>query len=112
MGRDYRCADGAVQCTPHPHSVRLSIICAPGSGRAERPAPSSSEFAMSRTTPRPVHVLLMSGSLRRESLNHRLVELAAAAAERAGATTDLARIAEFDAPFYDGDLERKSGIPN
>ena len=67
---------------------------------------------MSQVPPKPVHVLLMSGSLRRESLNRRLVELAAVAAARAGATTDLARIAEFDAPFYDGDRERESGIPD
>ena len=67
---------------------------------------------MPHVSPKPVHVLFMSGSLRRESLNHRLVELAAAAASRAGATTDLARIAEFDAPFYDGDSEQKSGVPD
>ena len=67
---------------------------------------------MSHTAPKPVHVLLMSGSLRSASLNHQLVQLAAAAAERAGATTDLARIAEFDAPFYDGDRERESGVPD
>jgi chromate reductase, NAD(P)H dehydrogenase (quinone) len=67
---------------------------------------------MPHASPKPVHVLLMSGSLRRESLNHRLVELAAVAVARAGATADLARIAEFDAPFYDGDREQESGVPD
>jgi NAD(P)H-dependent FMN reductase len=66
---------------------------------------------MPRATPKSVHVLLLSGSLRRASLNSRLIELAAAAVARAGATTDRARIAEFDAPFYDGDREQESGIP-
>ena len=59
----------------------------------------------------PVHVLILAGSLRQGSLNHRLAELAGRAATAAGATTDLARIEEFDCPMYDGDIEEESGIP-
>ena len=61
---------------------------------------------------RPVRVLLVSASLRRDSLNRRLTELAARAAASSGATTEVADIREFDCPFYDGDLEQVSGLPD
>ena len=67
---------------------------------------------MSSHQQKPVHVLILAGSLRKGSLNHRLAELAGKAAAAAGATTDLTRIEEFDAPMYDGDLEQESGIPD
>jgi chromate reductase len=66
---------------------------------------------MTARDPKPVHVLVVSASLREASLNHRLATLAAGAAQRAGASVDLARIAEFDCPFYDGDAEADAGIP-
>lgn len=67
---------------------------------------------MSLHQKQPVHVLILAGSLRRGSLNHRLAELAVQATAQVGATTDLARIAEFDCPLYDGDFEQDSGIPD
>lgn len=64
-----------------------------------------------RASRQPVHVLVLAGSLRRASLNQRLAELAGRAITAAGATTDVARIAEFDCPFYDADLQNDVGIP-
>jgi chromate reductase, NAD(P)H dehydrogenase (quinone) len=52
-----------------------------------------------------------AASLRRESLNRKLIHLAEQAAERAGATLDHADFHEFDMPIYDGDVEAASGIP-
>jgi len=59
----------------------------------------------------PLHVLIVGASLRRKSLNNQLASLAARAVKETGATTDLATIADFDCPFYDGDVEAESGIP-
>ena len=56
-------------------------------------------------------IFAFAGALRRDSLNKKLVRLAAAAAERAGATVDLADFREFDMPLYDGDIEAASGVP-
>jgi NAD(P)H-dependent FMN reductase len=61
---------------------------------------------------KPVHVLILAGSLRQGSLNHRLAELCEKSALAKGVTTELARVAEFDSPFYDGDLEQEAGIPD
>ena len=56
-------------------------------------------------------VLVFAASLRAESLNRKLAVLAARAAQRFGATVDLATMRDFDVPLYDGDLERAQGIP-
>ena len=56
-------------------------------------------------------MLLFSASLRAESLNTRLVRLAARVLEKQGATVDLASMREFDVPSYDGDAETATGIP-
>lgn len=61
--------------------------------------------------PQQITVLVVGASTRRASLNNRLAALAARAAERAGARADLATIADFPCPFYDGDLEAEQGIP-
>jgi chromate reductase len=58
-----------------------------------------------------VRFLILSGSLRKESLNDRLAGLAVAAIARVGGITDRASIADFDAPFYDQDIESEAGIP-
>jgi NAD(P)H-dependent FMN reductase len=44
-------------------------------------------------------------------LNHRLAALAARLAEKAGASVDFASMQDFEAPLYDGDLEKGQGIP-
>ncbi|HEX2190447.1 MAG TPA: NAD(P)H-dependent oxidoreductase [Longimicrobiaceae bacterium] len=58
-----------------------------------------------------LRVLVFGASLRERSLNDRLASLAARAVERNGATVDRARMADFDAPSYDGDDEAERGFP-
>ena len=59
---------------------------------------------------RSLHVLIFGAALRQGSLNSRLAELAARTVEPRGATVDLATMADFDSPSYDGDLEAE-GMP-
>ena len=57
----------------------------------------------------PLRILVFSASLRADSLNTRLAALAATTIEAEGHTTDLATMAEFDAPSYSGDVEAAGG---
>lgn len=59
----------------------------------------------------PVRILLFSASLRESSLNDRLAGLARDITEQQGGSVDFAQMREFDCPSYDGDLERRDGIP-
>jgi chromate reductase, NAD(P)H dehydrogenase (quinone) len=61
---------------------------------------------------KPIQVLVVGASLRRASLNNRLAGLAARAVEGAGGAADLATVGDFECPFYDGDLEGESGVPD
>ena len=56
-------------------------------------------------------VLCFSGSLRTKSWNHKLVEVAAGAAEAAGAKVTVLRLRDYSMPIYDGDFEDKHGLP-
>jgi len=56
-------------------------------------------------------ILAFAASMRRASLNRKLVRYAAEVAHRAGATVDLAEFREFELPVYDGDLDAESGLP-
>lgn len=58
-----------------------------------------------------MRVLAFAASLRRGSLNQKLVLLAAEAARAAGAEVDLAEFREFDMPIYDGDVDASAGLP-
>jgi NAD(P)H-dependent FMN reductase len=58
-----------------------------------------------------MRLFAFAAAFRRDSLNRKLVRLAVAAAERVGATVDLADFHEFDMPIYDGDVEATSGVP-
>ncbi len=58
-----------------------------------------------------MRLLAFAASLRKESLNHKLVALACEIARREGADVDLARFSEFGMPVYDGDVDRASGLP-
>ena len=58
-----------------------------------------------------MRVLAFAASLRRGSLNQKLILLAAEAARAAGAEVDLAEFREFDMPIYDGDLDASTGLP-
>ena len=59
---------------------------------------------------RTVKVLLFAASLRKESLNDRLIRLVKKVLEERGVEVDYAHMAEFDCPSYDGDAEA-NGIP-
>ena len=56
-------------------------------------------------------LLAFAASLRRASLNRRLIGLTATLARARGAEVDLAEFREFDMPLYDGDLQASDGIP-
>jgi NAD(P)H-dependent FMN reductase len=58
-----------------------------------------------------IRILAFSASLRAESLNSRLVKLAADAVEASGGTVDLAAMADFDAPSFDAAVEISAGAP-
>lgn len=59
----------------------------------------------------PSKILILPASLRRASLNRKLAELAASILTSQGHTVDLAEMAEFDTPSYNGDVESAEGIP-
>lgn len=60
-------------------------------------------------TPR---ILAFAASLRRASLNRKLIGAAASIARAKGAEVDLAEFAEFDMPLYNADLQESSGFPS
>ncbi len=62
--------------------------------------------------PTPLHVLVLTASLRRDSLNGRLATLAADVFARHGATVDRRGLNEFDSPSFDQDVEVELGVPD
>jgi NAD(P)H-dependent FMN reductase len=58
-----------------------------------------------------MRLFALAASLRRASLNRKLIELAASIAREAGAGVDLADFRDFDMPLYDGDAEARDGLP-
>eukprot|EP00456_Euglypha_rotunda_P093392 TRINITY_DN98603_c0_g2_i1.p3 TRINITY_DN98603_c0_g2~~TRINITY_DN98603_c0_g2_i1.p3 ORF type:complete len:103 (-),score=28.00 TRINITY_DN98603_c0_g2_i1:10-318(-) len=56
-------------------------------------------------------ILAFAGSLRRESLNKKLLTIAVAGAERAGAQVTRIDLRDYPLPLYDGDIEAESGVP-
>ncbi|HVZ39508.1 MAG TPA: NAD(P)H-dependent oxidoreductase [Candidatus Kapabacteria bacterium] len=56
-------------------------------------------------------ILAFAASLRRESLNKKLLRLAIDIAREAGAEVDHADFAEFAMPIYDGDMQDTEGFP-
>lgn len=61
--------------------------------------------------PAPLRVLIFHASLRKESTNGRLADLATQVVSRSGATVDRATMADFDCPSYDGDREQTGDMP-
>jgi len=55
--------------------------------------------------------LLFSGSLRKDSLNTRLIKLAVHIIEKNNGKVDLASLSEFDCPSFNQDLEANGQIP-
>ena len=56
-------------------------------------------------------VLVFSASLRNDSLNTKLANLASRIASEYGATVDQRSMRDFDTPSYDGDVETKQAFP-
>jgi NAD(P)H-dependent FMN reductase len=54
---------------------------------------------------------MVAASLRRDSHNRKLIQLAASLVQDDGASVDLAEFAEFPVPMYNADDEEASGIP-
>jgi chromate reductase, NAD(P)H dehydrogenase (quinone) len=67
---------------------------------------------MTDVTPaEPCRVLVLSASLRDDSLNTRLAGLAAHCILAHGAVADVASMREFDMDSYDSDVEKANGFP-
>lgn len=58
-----------------------------------------------------IKILAFAGSTREESINKQLVKIAAQGAQEAGAEVTVLDLRDYPMPFYDGDLEGKSGLP-
>ncbi|WP_065504417.1 MULTISPECIES: NADPH-dependent FMN reductase [Burkholderia cepacia complex] len=58
-----------------------------------------------------IRILAISGSTRRDSLNQKLLNVAASGASDAGATVTPVRLSDYELPIYDGDLEAEIGVP-
>ena len=58
-----------------------------------------------------MRLLAFAASLKRESLNRKLLHLAVELAREAQVEVDLAHFREFDMPLYDADLQNSTGFP-
>jgi len=58
-----------------------------------------------------IKLVAFSGSTRQDSLNKKLVKIAAAGAEAAGAQVTYIDLRDYPMPLYDGDLESDGGYP-
>lgn len=58
-----------------------------------------------------IKILAFAGSTRKESLNKKLVKVAAAGAESAGAAVTVVDLRDYPMPLFDGDLEAAQGMP-
>ena len=56
-------------------------------------------------------ILAFAGSARKDSLNKKLVKIAAAGASEVGADVTVIDLRDFEMPIYDGDLEQREGLP-
>src|SRR6266850_6331625 len=56
-------------------------------------------------------ILAFAGSTRRESINKKLVAIAARGAREAGAEVTLIELKDFPLPLFDQDLEAEQGMP-
>ncbi len=58
-----------------------------------------------------VKILAFAGSTRKESFNRRLVRIAAAGAELAGAEVEVLELKDYPMPLMDEDYETSNGMP-
>ncbi len=68
-------------------------------------------LALTTTLSAETKILAFSGSTRADSYNKKLVEQAAAVARAEGSTVTIIDLKDYLMPFYDGDLEKKHGLP-
>jgi NAD(P)H-dependent FMN reductase len=59
----------------------------------------------------PLRIATLCGSLRRESYNRKLLNLAEDALCRAGVELDRLDLHDFVLPLYNGDVEEEKGLP-
>lgn len=64
-----------------------------------------------KTDRMPMRILAFSASKREGSLNSRLAALAVDALRATNVDVDVATMADFDCPSYDGDVEASDGVP-
>jgi len=57
-------------------------------------------------------ILAFAGSARKNSLNKKLLKIAATGAEAAGADVTLVDLADFEMPLFNQDLESEQGMPD
>lgn len=58
------------------------------------------------------HIVVLAGSLRKDSCNKKIAKIAAKSAEDAGAQVTYIDLADYPMPLYDGDIEESQGIPS
>src|SRR5260370_20774179 len=58
-----------------------------------------------------IKILALCGSSRRDSLNQKLLDIAALGVVDVGAQVSLIRWLDFPLPIYDGDWEAEHGLP-
>ena len=58
-----------------------------------------------------MHLMLMAASLRKDSVNKKLIALTTKLLQAQGHSIDLADFSEFTVPLYDGDIEANQGVP-
>ncbi len=58
-----------------------------------------------------IKILAFAGSSRKDSVNKKLVRIAASGAEKAGAQVTVIDLADYPMPVFDADLEKQQGIP-
>lgn len=56
-------------------------------------------------------ILAFAGSTRTQSINKKLIKIAAEGARKAGAEVTIIDLRDFPMPLYDGDLEAEKGLP-
>lgn len=57
-------------------------------------------------------ILCFAGSLRKDSLNKKLVKIAMEGARNSGAEVTFVDLKDYPLPIYDGDIESEQGIPD
>ncbi|HYV36459.1 MAG TPA: NAD(P)H-dependent oxidoreductase [Gemmataceae bacterium] len=60
---------------------------------------------------KPIRIVALAGSLRKDSFNKKLIQIAVKAATAAGAEVNYLDLRDYPLPIFDQDLEAASGLP-